>query len=315
MKRIVTAILLSCVVPALLPAVASADSLLPLDSQRPHLYLMRPDVGANEKEVLASVDGEPAGQIGINQYLVVSLPPGEHELLLDSGGLPEKKTLHIGPADGAYIYMQVAGALDNYRLVLNDMTRDVAGRYLKRSKSAGDLPVILNTVLAPYVASAPSPIPATAVAVAAAATPALPAAASAGLPSGISIVTLGVLDLERSVRFYTQGLGLSLSSHSNRDIAFFELAGSWLALYSRAALAADAGMAAGEPGAFTGITLAHNVADRETVDKVLQTAVAAGADIVKPAQDAFWGGYSGYFKDPDGYLWEVAWNPGLPMRQ
>ncbi|MCJ7556352.1 MAG: VOC family protein [Gammaproteobacteria bacterium] len=135
------------------------------------------------------------------------------------------------------------------------------------------------------------------------------------MPSGISIVTLGVQNLERSVRFYTEGLGLSLSSHSNRDIAFFELPGSWLALYSHAALAADAGVPAGEPGGFTGITLAHNVADRQAVDEVLQTAVAAGAEIVKPAQDVFWGGYSGYFKDPDGYLWEVAWNPGLPLRQ
>lgn len=310
MRRIFAAMLLSGVVSALLPAMAGADTLLPLDSQRAHLYLMRPDVGANEKEIVASVDGEPAGRIGFNQYLVVSVPPGEHEYLLDSGGWQEKQTLQIGPGDGAYIYLQVTEAIDNYRVTTNNMSRDVAGRYLKRSASAGDLPVRLETVTGPYVAAA-----AAAATAATVATPAVPAATSGGVPSGISIVTLGVQDLERSVRFYTQGLGLSLSSRSNRDIAFFELPGSWLALYSRAALAADAGVSAGEPAGFTGITLAHNVADRQAVDEVLQTAVAAGAEIVKPAQDAFWGGYSGYFKDPDGYLWEVVWNPGLPLRQ
>ena len=312
MKRIVAAVLLSGVVSALLPVMARADALLPLDPQRAHLYLMRPDVGANEKEIVASVDGKKAGVIGYNQYLVVSLPPGEHEYLLDSDSWQEKKTLQIGPGDGAYVYLQVTESVDYYRVTTNNMSREVAGRYLIRSASAGDLPVRLETVLAPYTMAVPAPAAAVA---AAAVTPVVPAVSSAGLPSGISMVTLGVQDLQKSVRFYTEGLGLSLSSHSSRDIAFFELQGSWLALYSRAALAADVGVPAGEPVVFTGITLAQNVADRQAVDEVLKTAVAAGAEIVKPAQDAFWGGYSGYFKDPDGYLWEVSWNPGLPLRQ
>lgn len=317
MRRIVAAVLLSCVVSALLPVVASADSLLPLDPQRAHLYLMRPDVAANEKEIVATLDGKQAGRIGSNQYLVVSLPPGEHEYLLDSDGWQEKKTLQIGPGDGVYIYLQVDESANYYRVTTNNMSREVAGRYLKRSESAGDLPVRLETVLGPYkgAVTVPGPAPAAETTVAVAAlTPAAPAS-SAGLASGISMVTLGVQDLQKSVRFYTEGLGLSLSPHSSRDIAFFELQGSWLALYSRAALAADAGVPAGEPVVFTGITLAQNVASRQAVDEVLKTAVAAGAEIVKPAQEAFWGGYSGYFKDPDGYLWEVVWNPGLPLRQ
>jgi catechol 2,3-dioxygenase-like lactoylglutathione lyase family enzyme len=312
MKRIVAAILLSGVFSALLPVVASAGSLLPPDPQRAHVYLMRPDLEADERDVTATVDGMLAGRIGANQYLVVSLPPGEHELLLETGGAPNRQTLNIGPGDGAYVLLRVNSALYNYQFSVDNMPRDVAGRYLKKSESAGDLPVMLETVAGPYVAPAPPTGPAT---VAVAATPAVPVETSVGVPSGISIVTLGVQDLGKSVRFYTQGLGLSLSSHSNRDIAFFELSGSWLALYSRAALAADAGVPAGDAAGFTGITLAHNVADREAVDKVLKTAAEAGADIVKPAQDAFWGGYSGYFKDPDGYLWEVAWNPGLPLRR
>ena len=124
----------------------------------------------------------------------------------------------------------------------------------------------------------------------------------------ISIVTLGVSDLPRSVQFYRDGLGLPLRDEDTESIAFFKCWGTWLALYPRDALAEDAGVST-EGSGFSGVTLAHNVTTREGVDALLETAVAAGAALVKPAQDTFWGGYSGYFADPEGYLWEIAWNP------
>ena len=125
----------------------------------------------------------------------------------------------------------------------------------------------------------------------------------------ISLITLGVKDLGRSVRFYREGLGLPLREGGDVNVvAFFETRGTWLALFSREALAADVGVVA-EGGGFAGFTLAHNVRTREEVDATLNEAEAAGAKIVKPADDTDWGGYSGYFADPDGYLWEVAWNP------
>lgn len=123
----------------------------------------------------------------------------------------------------------------------------------------------------------------------------------------ISIVTLGVADLEASRRFYRDGLGLPLREGSD-DIAFFETAGSWLGLYPRELLAEDAQVDAAGSG-FRGVTLAHNVRSKEEVDATLAQAVAAGATLKKKAVDAVWGGYSGYFADPDGHLWEVAWNP------
>lgn len=123
----------------------------------------------------------------------------------------------------------------------------------------------------------------------------------------ITLVTLGVADLDRSVRFYRDGLGLPLEEY-NGSIAFFRLSGTWLSLFPRHELAADAGVPADGSG-FRGFSLAHNVSTREEVDRLLAVAVAAGADLVKEAEDAFWGGYSGYFADPDGCLWEVAWNP------
>src|SRR3990172_1377308 len=127
----------------------------------------------------------------------------------------------------------------------------------------------------------------------------------------ISMITRGVADLASAIRFYEGGLGLPRMP-MEADVAFFPLNGTWLALYSRTALAEDAAVPA-EGSGFRGIALAHNVASREEVDQLLKQAVESGARLVKPAQDAFWGGYSGYFADPDGHLWEVAWNPHLAV--
>ena len=127
----------------------------------------------------------------------------------------------------------------------------------------------------------------------------------------LSLVTLGVADVARARAFY-QRLGWRASSVSNADIAFFQLNGFALALYGRAALAEDAAMADAGPG-FGGIALAYNVRERHEVDAVLAAAQAAGGRILKPARDAAWGGYSGYFADPDGHPWEVAWNPGFAI--
>jgi uncharacterized protein len=128
----------------------------------------------------------------------------------------------------------------------------------------------------------------------------------------VSLVTLGVRDLERAVRFYHDGLGWPLSGASGGDVAFFRTGGAVVALYPRELLAADARLPAAGSG-FGGIALAHNVASREQVDAVLAEAAAAGATILKPAEAAEWGGYSGYFADPDGHPWEVAWNPAFPL--
>ena len=126
----------------------------------------------------------------------------------------------------------------------------------------------------------------------------------------LSFVTLGVRDLESSVRFYTDVLGLArLNDHA--EVAFFELGRTWLALYPRHLLAADAGVP-DDGGGFAGFSLAHNVRTAEEVDALLSHVAAAGARIVKPAQQADWGGRTGYFADPDGFLWEVAWNPHFP---
>lgn len=125
----------------------------------------------------------------------------------------------------------------------------------------------------------------------------------------ITFIGLGVRDLERSIEFYETGLGLPRKK-SPEGIAFFEMGGTMLSLYPRDKLAEDIGVGAQGSG-FPGFTLAHNVESPEAVDEALREAVAAGAELVKPGQKVFWGGYSGYFTDPDGFYWEVAWNPFL----
>jgi catechol 2,3-dioxygenase-like lactoylglutathione lyase family enzyme len=126
----------------------------------------------------------------------------------------------------------------------------------------------------------------------------------------LTLVTLGVRDLENSLKFYRDGLGWKPSSASQGDVIFFDLGGIGLSLYPRKLLAEDATVSPEGTG-FSGITLAHNAKSTEEVDMVLQEAEKAGAQIIKKARKVFWGGYSGYFADPDGNLWEVAWNPFL----
>jgi hypothetical protein len=128
----------------------------------------------------------------------------------------------------------------------------------------------------------------------------------------ISIITLGVSDLKRSVIFYRDGLGLPTNYKDGQGIAFFQLRGTWLALYPSDALAIDACLPP-ERRPFGGITLAYNVRSKEEVDESIRQALAAGASLLRPAGEMFWGGYSGYFADPDGHPWEVAWNPEFPL--
>ena len=124
----------------------------------------------------------------------------------------------------------------------------------------------------------------------------------------ISIIALGVQDLEQSLQFYRDGLGFPTTRSADQGIVFFQTQGVCLCLYPYEQLARDvAEEFCVERSKFSGITLAHNVRQREDVDRVLKQAEAAGARIEKSAQDTEWGGYSGYFSDPDGYLWEVAW--------
>ena len=123
----------------------------------------------------------------------------------------------------------------------------------------------------------------------------------------ISMVTLGVRDMAAAIDFYEKGLGFP-RMESPPEVAFFTLNGTWLGLYGREALAEDARVAAEGTG-FEGFSLAHNVSSEKEVDEVVAQAVAAGAVLVKEPQKVFWGGYSAYFKDPDGHLWEVAHNP------
>jgi catechol 2,3-dioxygenase-like lactoylglutathione lyase family enzyme len=121
----------------------------------------------------------------------------------------------------------------------------------------------------------------------------------------LSLVTLGVTDLARSLRFY-EALGWK-RGNKHPEVVFFQLNGMVLALWSRTVLAED--MKVKDGGGFGGIALAYNARDRGEVDAVMREVEAAGAKILKPASDTFWGGYSGHFADPDGHPWEVAWNP------
>ncbi len=126
----------------------------------------------------------------------------------------------------------------------------------------------------------------------------------------ISIITLGVTDMARAIKFYRDGLGLPTSvKDDDAAIVFFKTSGTCLALYPNDKLAEDVSpdLKPNHSG-FSGITLAHNTRTKKEVDQVLELAESAGGKIVKPAQDAFWGGYSGYFSDPDGHLWEVAFS-------
>jgi len=129
----------------------------------------------------------------------------------------------------------------------------------------------------------------------------------------VSIITLGVTDLKRSREFYER-LGWRRSLANVEEVIFFQAGGMALALYPRRELAKDANIPP-EGHGFNGVTLAYNTRNRAEVDSVLAEAVGAGAKLVKPAQEAFWGGYSGYFSDPDEFLWEVAWNPSFAIAE
>jgi uncharacterized protein len=130
----------------------------------------------------------------------------------------------------------------------------------------------------------------------------------------ITLVTLGVDDLQRAVRFYRDGLGLRTegivgTEFEHGAVAFFDMqSGLKLALWPRSSIAHDAGIALGSPNAID-FTIGHNVSSKAEVDALMEQAKRAGAVVVKAAHDTFWGGYAGYFQDPDGHLWEVAWNP------
>ena len=125
----------------------------------------------------------------------------------------------------------------------------------------------------------------------------------------ISLITLGVRDLDRMLAFYRDGLGLPLHNYKpGDDMVMFRLEGTWLGLFPRDELAKDATVSV-EGSGFSGVAIAHNEPSKEGVDAVFAEALAAGATAVKAPEDVFWGGYSGYFADPEDNLWEVAFNP------
>ena len=129
------------------------------------------------------------------------------------------------------------------------------------------------------------------------------------MKSKISLITLGVSNFNKSLSFYRDGLGFKTHNYKEGEgVVFFAMEGTWLSLFPKDKLAADATISPAGSG-FTGITLAHNVGSKDQVDKVFELAVSVGGKPIKKPQTVFWGGYSGYFADPDGYLWEVAYNP------
>lgn len=135
----------------------------------------------------------------------------------------------------------------------------------------------------------------------------------------ITVITIGVDDLERSLRFYRDGLGLKTEGIFGTEfeygaVVFFDLqAGLKLAIWPRKSISLDTGLPQSNPSA-TELTIGHNVSSKAEVDAVMELAKSAGAVIVKPAQDTFWGGYAGYFQNPDQHLWEVVWNPQWVMQ-
>jgi catechol 2,3-dioxygenase-like lactoylglutathione lyase family enzyme len=128
----------------------------------------------------------------------------------------------------------------------------------------------------------------------------------------LNLITLGVDDFQRSIDFYEKGLGWKKSDKSMEGLALFPLGGMTLALHARHELADDVTLPY-QPSQFSGLTLSYNAKSEKEVDEVMAKVSALGATIVKPAQKVYWGGYSGYFKDPDGYLFEVAHNPFWPL--
>ena len=131
------------------------------------------------------------------------------------------------------------------------------------------------------------------------------------VPARLTLVTLGVADVARATSFY-EALGWQRSSASNDDVSFFQLGGLALSVFGRQALADDATVSSGGEG-FAGISLAINLESEAEVDRVADEWVACGGTMVKRPQRVFWGGYSGYVHDPDGHLWELAYNPGFPL--
>jgi predicted lactoylglutathione lyase len=130
----------------------------------------------------------------------------------------------------------------------------------------------------------------------------------------VTLITLGVDDLDRAVAFYREVVGWAPASVVDGDVAFFDLRGLVLALWGRAALAADIGTTVAAAGGPEAVALAYNARSREEVDAIFATLRERGASIAKPPIETEWGGYSGYFADPDGHHWEVAWNPFWPIR-
>jgi catechol 2,3-dioxygenase-like lactoylglutathione lyase family enzyme len=136
----------------------------------------------------------------------------------------------------------------------------------------------------------------------------------------ITLITLGVSDLEKSLAFYRDGMGLPTEGIIGTEfeygaVAFFNMNdGLILALWPKASLAKDAKISVG-PSSPTEFSIGHNVSSKQEVDEVMEQAKRAGAKITDPAQDRFWGGYAGYFQDPDGHLWEIAWNPQLEIKE